>query len=295
MENKNRIAVKMKWYLVMTLLLSFITVFSQDFSTRLIFENDAGTDSVLVGYDASATEGLDTVFGEAEIQDLQFGEDLDVRLANLNLWYIDCFPNSSGKSYNEILNYHTKVEILSSHCAGDQGPHPVTTLLIPNHQLPITMTWARDDFDVDCVEYSFITDVHPGFWFDGGCFQVPFETTYFKDENSLQIPFPGNHMLVDTFGDTLSVFFLTISEQLVSSTKEAPETSLKVWPNPFDKTVNVEINGLDQKFIKMYSIDGRLLIETSANSVDTQNLLSGTYVLTVQTGRLREMRKIIKR
>lgn len=61
--------MKMKYFLVMVISISNLTLYSQDFSTKFYFKDGEGRiDSVLIGYTENATDSLNNSLGEIKLR-----------------------------------------------------------------------------------------------------------------------------------------------------------------------------------------------------------------------------------
>jgi photosystem II stability/assembly factor-like uncharacterized protein len=107
-----------------------------------------------------------------------------------------------------------------------------------------------------------------------------------------------NTLVAGTYGRSINTYDLTDVFLLVdpSSTVNTKYTNIKVYPNPFVNTINIESNvAIDR--MELYSIDGGLLWERNyESSVDVSGLLSGTYILNLKNeeGEIVGMRKLIR-
>ena len=89
--------------------------------------------------------------------------------------------------------------------------------------------------------------------------------------------------------------------QLTTNTSEIDNYPLtaKVFPNPFNRNITIELSDSNtQKLIRLYSIDGRLIIEKHVSStfdINTSGLTSGLYFFQViQNGQITVSKKLMK-
>ncbi|HQD34550.1 MAG TPA: hypothetical protein PKU81_03570, partial [Bacteroidales bacterium] len=77
----------MKTKIILTLICAVIVQFcfgqNPEFKFYLAFEDSAGNkDTIWLGYDPSATLGIDILFGEENIKGIPFNEPFEVRISN---------------------------------------------------------------------------------------------------------------------------------------------------------------------------------------------------------------------
>ncbi|MFV0391382.1 MAG: T9SS type A sorting domain-containing protein, partial [Paludibacteraceae bacterium] len=77
------------------------------------------------------------------------------------------------------------------------------------------------------------------------------------------------------------------------------QESISVYPNPVRNFVKVKSEKSDLESLRIYDINGRLLIEEKMEGLETEvnvsNLNSGTYILRIKTGKGVENRRIVKK
>lgn len=64
------------------------------------------------------------------------------------------------------------------------------------------------------------------------------------------------------------------------------QTHVQVYPNPFADKITIEPKGMEKMRVMAYDIDGKKVIDKVINSttyIDTQTLISGTYLICVLT------------
>ena len=89
--------------------------------------------------------------------------------------------------------------------------------------------------------------------------------------------------------------------QLTTNTSEIDNypVTAKIFPNPFNRNITIELSDSNtQKLIRLYSIDGRLIIEKHVSStfdINTSGLTSGLYFFQViQNGQITISQKLMK-
>jgi hypothetical protein len=81
-------------------------------------------------------------------------------------------------------------------------------------------------------------------------------------------------------------------------------SDFKVFPNPFENSINLflNVNSADDVLISIYDVRGRMIINKKfpnpnfifREELDFDNLAKGIYVLSVQIGSSKASKKIIK-
>ncbi|KAA3621212.1 MAG: hypothetical protein DWQ02_28170, partial [Bacteroidetes bacterium] len=139
---------------------------AQEFEFPIYFEDHFGAkDTIVFGYDADATVGVDESFGELNIK----GEPLsglDVRVVDYNYNDLSCniYDNT------DYSTFHLKRQIVPGNC--DDPLFPAFALIIEHHRFPLTIRWDNNIFPETCSEGPVLTDWHPGLWFDATCANV---------------------------------------------------------------------------------------------------------------------------
>jgi len=95
----------MKSFTFLVFLCIFHISFGQEFSIELFFEDAMGNqDSVILGYDVTATDGIDAAFNEINIISVPYTAGLNVRITD-ELKARGTYPNPISPTY------HTKKQI----------------------------------------------------------------------------------------------------------------------------------------------------------------------------------------
>ncbi len=89
-----------------------------------------------------------------------------------------------------------------------------------------------------------------------------------------------------------SVNFIANSNDL-TSIKNIKDLEIKVYPNPFDESISL-IPNIQYESIIIYDINGKKVLETSENIINTKPLKKGIYILKILDSRFHKQFKIIK-
>ena len=80
---------------------------------------------------------------------------------------------------------------------------------------------------------------------------------------------------------------------MTSLTKKLKDLEIKVYPNPFDESISL-IPNIQYESIIIYDINGKKVLETSENIINTKPLKKGIYILKILDSSFHKQFKIIK-
>lgn len=247
-----------------------LDVAGQEFSFSMYFEDAVGNkDTLVLGYDPAATNGINLQFGEENICYEPFIKDLDVRTGIIKeyYWHPDTFL--------------TKKHIMPKTCNIAVYPPPGYIYIYCKH-FPLKISWDPV-FNNDCNKYSFITDWYPGSWFDAaaGGEQGPF---FMKDSASVTFShlniYGGVEDLLSYNGAKLNMLYYSLwySPNLSSTRKILPE-KLVIYPNPVKDILYIQTGNSEFEFAKIRDLTGRIILFSSNNPIQVSSLPKGTYLL----------------
>lgn len=151
--------------LLLFFLLPIILMAQEEASFKLYFEDFTGNkDTLILGYDENATNGIDVAYGEENIISQLWSGGFEVRISDAQIAYPD--PPYSIYSYPNSENFHSKKQIIKKDCLSNLWNSFELTLLIKNAVYPVKFTINSDAWVSGCSSLSFVTDLHPGCWFD---------------------------------------------------------------------------------------------------------------------------------
>ncbi len=263
---------------------------SQELYFELIIEDATGTrDTLILGYDLNATDSIDNSFGEINIKPIPFGNLFEARITDYD------YSDISQLIYDPTT-FHLKKQIKKKDCNSNGFPF-VSAIVLSNPVYPITVNWNKVLFNDFCLEKSFITDWHPGGWFDAfhGGEQGPF--TLRETENTMFIN--TTHSYITVSNDTVDVLFIclaSINNFTTNIYTIANSTNIKITPNP---TLDyLKINLIDQEIenVKIYNFKGQeQVVKMDNNVVNISDFPTGVYFLQlIFTNGETEFNKIIK-
>lgn len=279
---------------LLPLLLLFIGQVSiaQEFMFQLNFTDAVGNkDSLLIGYDISATDTVDAGFGEINIISTPLDTAFDVRISSV-------YNTVSGWSPT-LNNFQLKKQIVKNN-----GICDFNTLVIDvfAKHWPITAIWNDVLFNDTCREGSVLTSVHPGGWWDIGSTSnlyrselALYSSITFSSNNdgNLSSPFStyNSGAYLNANNDTISVFWLKLGDSSILNTavnQLVLDNKISVYPNPTNEILNISIaKELDLTHAKIFLVDisGRVILTQPINSTEStiniNHLPNGVYVLKI--------------
>ena len=90
-----------------------------------------------------------------------------------------------------------------------------------------------------------------------------------------------------------SVYFIANSDYLLNNNIKESEIDLLLYPNPFDEVLNIA-QEYKYDYLKIFDINGKLVLQTSKESIDTKFLKDGIYILKLFNSQSSSQFKIIK-
>jgi hypothetical protein len=248
-------------------------LFAQEFSTKLYFEDAKGhRDTLTIGFDLSATDTLDVSFGEININALPFDSVFEVRIS-------DAYALINYDSTSQFL---TKKQIFKKACSRSGFSTPA--ILIKCKYYPIKVKWDKGVFNDSCRSYSFITDWHPGGWFDAvfGTEQGPY---FMKSQDSAMFSYfthqhiyTFNHVIVDTLQQLF--FCIASPENFTLGISELSQKQLIVYPNPVADKLTVHTpEGEVIEYVTITSMMGVTYKYMNTDTIDLTDLKPGVYMV----------------
>lgn len=266
-----------------------LTISQEEFSFTLYFEDAVGNkDSLILGYDENATDGIDESLGEENIIHQPWSDKLDVRIGDKT------YSNTSSGQVDDLIwltenTYLTKKQIIEAYCEESLASSRVSIqFYTPN--LPITIRWDKEIIKGDsCSEHSF---------FFGREDHFSFNLYHLQYEDSLQV---DSTLINDFFasysweGKEIGVLqFIFHKETTLNNDEFEEKNKVLAYPNPIasNELLNVE-------FIGNYSIinhQGQVLKngEVENNRISLYDVPQGVYFLILQNTTTINKLKIIK-
>ncbi len=264
----------------------------EEFSYKLYFEDAAGNkDTVVIGFDANGTKGIDAIFGEEDILNHPWSNNMEVRIGNMT-------QNPGGgtnmgpypSSFTAIN--HTKKQIVKKDCSQNWSQaYEVVYVLLKHVEFPLTISWDHQAVSNSCTNRNFMTDWHPGCWFDChvvGTEQEPFDLNTL---NSKQLEYISLHNVEGN--DTTQVLFVSMSN-FTLNTKHLSADQFTVSKNPFEEAFSIQGN-LEETNIQILDFQGKKVSFTkSENQFTPTNCSVGIYMLSIEKQGIVQHHKIVK-
>lgn len=290
----------MKPIIQLITVLQFFTIQlnAQEFQTTIFAESNGQLDSVLIGFDNSASINIDNQFGEIDINNSIFDSIFEIRAGQIDLNFLECDANY----FFPLVTYMSNIDIVPRDCIGwdnsqtINGLNPISSLFMRNKDLPVTVKWDSSIFDNECLAGSIITDWHPGGWFDATCDYVSVLPTELINHDSITIDNPSGIFLIDSFGDTLSMFHVSLGNRdFLDNVYEVLDKKVEIYPNPTSGLINISEEQLKINSVEVYDVMGNLVHRSSnSQNIFLNNQPNGIYILRLRADGLLLTKKISK-
>jgi hypothetical protein len=277
-------------YLFFLFIFTSISAFSQpEFSFYLYFEDALGNrDTITIGYDPLATDGIDELFGEENIISQAWDSVFEVRISD----YYD--RNAVG----EQVSFNTEKCIQYKF---SQPYFKTNRIEIDIHAKHFPIKISCDSTLLQTAERrgTFITSMLPGGWFDTGGFVTnlfynPQTLINFAGFESWSL-YPFNYYYLEA-SDSVFVCWAAIADSNVNTSnvlENKLENKIEVFPNPVFNNSNLHISSGD--YYNLCNIQGHLIksggIENK--SINLENIPPGVYYIKVEKDRKFTTSKLI--
>lgn len=265
-----------------------ISVFSQEFSTKLFFKDAVGrVDSITVGYSLSATDSLNSALGEKNVPLDQIDTTFFVGISKIEHVGVDKFAKPT---------YRTKVKYADFN---KPDYNRVLHLDVICKDFPFTISWNRNDFRDTLRSKSCLSTVLDG-WIDiagyTGWLSQSNEMVFYDynkagnySRNYLYGNYNENYHLDSITSKPIKtgdLYIAFLEHDFNLGYENILNSKIKVFPNPCNKYVNIVQNNDNFLYVKIYNLSGILLQEhriTNSNYIDVSNLPKGTYLLKINS------------
>lgn len=252
----------------------------------MVFEDSKGNkDSLIFGYDPSASWGVDNEFGEINIHGQIIDTIFDVRVSD-----------ELESPIDTIKEYDTcslKKQIIRKDC--DKFPSPIAINIRCNNW-PVTAFWDSALFNTECLIGSVLTSTHPGGWWDVGSAS---DLGRVLLNQKSQVGFTSNIRDYDK-QDSIAVFWVAMATKNHLSLEVDlldQEHGIHIYPNPTTGTIFIDINGPETiQHIELVDTSGKIhSVAETFDSITLDEYESGIYFLkAVMSDQSIVIRKIIK-
>lgn len=254
------------------ILLATITYQSsaQEFQFTMIFTDTMGnTDTLVMGYDASASEGVDDQFGEVNIISEPWDSVFEVRITS-KLRPTDQEP---------IEDYEMERQIITIDC--EENYPPTIEIDIKAIHWPITAVWDQNLFKDSCNEGSVFTSVPLGGWWDVGSpsdlWRVWLSETALVTFSDNVDDFDHSHInhnyaYLDSSGNVISAFWVGMGKENlgVSTRDQILYPDFTISPNPVgNETIFIRgVKPVQVKQVEVLDRMGKVLFQTNNLELD---------------------------
>lgn len=266
---------KTKFYTLFIAIFCLInSLSSQELAVSLYMEDvNNNLDTVIIGYDSSASDSIDSTFSELDVSD-QTLDGFDVRSYAINSY--DCF-------YQELeTNFTSEIDIRQNDCEFKEF-----CIGIPTANLPVTISWDINSQLASCYKTLQITDFYSVYWAPlpvmcndrcVGDYPMYEHSSTVINENCSETAIVHDQQLALIF-----IQLIEISSYVDSYQNE----NIEVYPNPLKNEVYIKSeHPLNSNYnISIYDIHGAVqkLDYIFGSQIDLSHLTSGAYFLQVQS------------
>lgn len=243
---------------------------AQEFSFKMVFEDSKGNkDSLIFGYDPSASWGVDTAFGEINIHGQIIDTIFDVRVSDE--------LESPNYTINEYDTYSLKKQIIGKDC--DNFPSPIA-INFRCTNWPVTASWDSTLFNTECLVGSVLTGAHPGGWW---CVFGESDLGRVLLNQKSQVRFTSN--IHDyAIQDSIAVFWVAMSTKNHLSLEVDlmdHEHAIHIYPNPTTGTIFIDNRGPKTiHHIELVDTSGKIhSVSETLEVVNLDGYESGIYLL----------------
>lgn len=261
-------------YLLLLLFIAIVDSYAQQFEMPIYFEDAIGNvDSVIIGYDDTATDGIDEQFGEVNTLEEPFDNEFEVR-AGLYDWYLIDF------SYADIRTIESKKFIVGKVCEDPTHIAEANSIMVSLkcNNWPIKVSWDKSLFQDECSHLILLNCV-PGGWVDA-CNSSSRSFIYMTEEEEGEFDDLSYRFITD--GDTLHTMYFPFKEILdVSVRNEKLKNDIYAYPNPSSDRIEFEYdaNLFSNAGVIVYDALGRKLgTYLISDEIDVSYWENGVYL-----------------
>ncbi|TNE56373.1 MAG: T9SS type A sorting domain-containing protein [Bacteroidetes bacterium] len=267
---------------LLSFLMVSVQIFAQEFSFQINFEDAAGyKDSLIVGYDSTATNNIDSQLGEVDYSDSAWSDQLEVRFGFNN--------QESTHTQGTFKNWFAPI-----HCGEEYWQFKGVELNISTLNWPVKMTWnvnvaSSDECGKELSLYNYFgSPTTPGtstlseLNFSLGTGELSFTSqkangTVFNDDYPV--------FLIDDSGHEISRFYLAYHNPWdISSISELKSVKFNVSPNPTTSKIRLKLDDLVSEFttVSIYSLEGKKVLNSPFQTeLNVQQLPPGFYTISI--------------
>lgn len=246
--------------------------FCQEFSFKLYFEDSKGNkDTLQIGYDINASEQINEEYGEVNIFEQQWNNDLEVRVTNAQI---------TRTVYDTIFtpSIQCKKQIVKFNCENPQNYANQTIYIdVKCNDWPLTVKWDSTIFSYDCIKNTGIgfNDLADAGW------------NLSKFSELRQDFKPYDYYLTEE-GDTIHSIFWVAFEEWTTNIHQKFSQEFSVFPNPSSDFINIELTkdfNPNVDYIEIFNSVGKLInsykLRKQETKIDISEYNYGIYLIRV--------------
>jgi len=244
---------------------------AQEFSTKFYITNDVGMkDSLVIGYSATATFGVDVEYGEtalvSPISNNAPGSFILIDDGGEKFSKVQIVPNSTGWVKNNAI-----------------------AIVVPYESLPVKVSWDKSLFENAERNYSLITDWTLGGWFDAGTYTFK---ENLRDASEIEIKdVEANFVFNDNTNNHLMyrfyIAFADFSNIVASNKNQRILSEIELYPNPAKDILIVKSISPNKTPVFIYDFQGRLKekhwMDESEVKIDISDYHNGIYFVRIDS------------
>jgi len=263
--------VRLYWF-ILVMILSCNYLFGQSFEIPIYFEDaTSNRDTIILGYNVLAGYGIDQMFGEINIIDSSYSDNLEVRAA---IYEYD----ANNSEYFRIME--SKKMIIGYVCYDPfySKEGNAIMVIIKSDHWPVTISWNKDNFMETC-NYLEIIDCTPGGWFDVCGPGHPYlsldmhltdTATYYDTDYKVYVE-----------EDTLGALFFPFYDGLISNLSVVSDfKSVEGYPNPTTGSFHIDYPLTTYDRISITDLSGNAVAFTySHQEIILGDIPDGIYIM----------------
>ena len=268
--------------IALCLVLCCINAKGQHSELPIYFEEALGnSDTIILGYDISASKGMDSALGEINILGTPYSKSFEVR--------------ASMYDYQKIRNEDPRISeskkmIIESTCFEPPlyDEENSIMVLIKSDNWPIKITWDNTLFQDSCRAMA-IVECSPGGWFDVCGGNNSFEVIEMKHKSMVTLH--RTEYTITTDADTLFALFFPLSRKInVGVEKPSILDNVITFPNPASHSIIINQGELSDMTYQLIDLQGRIIqsmpLPLAHHHVvwDISEVASGIYILAMMQG-----------
>ena len=265
------------------------------FSTPLYFEDANGrVDTLTIGYDVFATEGIDNAFEEVDILNESLS-DFDVRFFAYDNYLEEDLPFTCEHMdfdlpdyLEDIAIYESKTSITRSGCAIAGSAYTFSIFTIPTmSSFPITIRWNKLDYYGCPPAVSWISELSRGEIIQGDWCpeRINYDSISLSSQDSIVLEMPSFKTIARRDSTLAAVYYIYLTDfgnigQV--SVNQLPESNLNFYPNPTQDKLYLDTPDQNWQY-QILNLQGQQMMQGKYQDyIQVEPLPSGIYFLQLE-------------